>query len=65
MKMTTDHCSRAFRGWLAGCGAATAVFGGGGLGGSAIASGIDIITLVAGAIALLFCCFQFFSLFAW
>jgi hypothetical protein len=60
MKMTSDHCSRAFRGWLAGCGAAAAVIGGGGLGGSAIASGIDIVTLVAGAIAVPFLLFPIF-----
>jgi hypothetical protein len=49
--MASDHCSRTFRGWLAGCGAATAVFGANYFVGLAIAYGSDIITLVSAAMA--------------
>ena len=51
--MSSFHWSRAFGGWLAGCGAATAVYGGAGLVGSAIASGVDIITMLSASMAAL------------
>jgi len=50
--MASFPWSRAVGGWLAGCGAATAVYGGVALVGSAIASGADTITML-GAIAVL------------
>ena len=52
--MTSGRFARAFVGWLAGCGAATAVYGGVGLVGAAVASGADIITLAGASITALF-----------
>jgi hypothetical protein len=51
--MSSFHWSRAIGGWLAGCGAATAVYGGAGLVGSMTASGVDIITMLGATIAAL------------
>ena len=58
--MACDNCFRAIEGWLAGCGAATAVFGTVALAAVAKASEGDAVTLVAGTIAALVPLFFFF-----
>jgi len=50
--MSSDHCSRAFGGWLAGCGAATAVFSTFVLVVVGIGSDGDVIRLVSGGIGV-------------
>src|SRR5882672_2776402 len=59
-EMACDNPSRAVRGWLAGCGAATAFFGAMALVGSAIASGGDIIRFFGVSIGAIFPLFLFF-----
>ncbi len=52
--MSSGSCSRPLMGWLAGCGAATAVMSGLGLVALAIASGRDLTRFLEGGLALLF-----------
>ncbi|MBR1213460.1 hypothetical protein [Bradyrhizobium sp. JYMT SZCCT0180] len=51
--MTSDRCARGFAGWLAGCGAATAVYGGVGLVGLTLAFGGDIVAFASASIVAL------------
>ena len=58
--MSFGTCSRALRGWLAGCGAATAVIFGCTLVLIAIGSGGDLLRFLGGGVALLFPSLLFF-----
>ena len=60
--MFSSHCSRAVGGWLAGCGAATAVLGVFTFALMVIGSGGDVTRLVGGIIGALFPLFLTFVL---